>query len=537
MWAPQLRPGKGANLVRQDSCFVITKGAFDAVIFDLDGVLTKTATIHAAAWKKLFDWYLEKRQGKDFKPFDPDKDYRRYVDGKPRDKGAQSFLKSRGIELDYGSPDDDPDQETVCGLGNKKNTFFHEEIRKQGVEVYADALKFLHKLRVAGLKTAIISSSKNCATFLKAAHLTAQFDTKVDGVDAEELGLQGKPDPDIFLLAAQKLGVQPPRAIVVEDAISGVQAGKKGKFGWVIGVDRTDHAAALLENGADMAVSDLGEITVATVFGETIGPLRPALDHLEEIFMRLGGKRPGVFLDYDGTLTPIVDRPEDALLADPVRQTLEQLAEHCPVAVISGRDLKDVQELIDLKAIFYAGSHGFDIAGPKGKRLEHEMGQEFLPVLDRAEKSLRGRLEGKISGVQVERKKFSIAVHYRRVEENRVKEVEDAVDLILQEQSRLRKGSGKKVFELQPDIDWHKGKAVLWLLAQLELDRPDVLPLYVGDDVTDEDAFRVLVDRGLGFAVQKGDKPTAAQYFLRDPAEVEKFLQALMPVCKESGNE
>jgi trehalose 6-phosphate phosphatase len=524
-------------LARQDPCFVITKRLYDAVIFDLDGVITKTAAIHAAAWKKLFDRYLKKSQGKDFKPFDPDKDYRRYVDGKPRDKGVQSFLKSRGIELDYGSPDDDPDKETVRGLGNKKNTFFHEEIRKQGVKVYADALKFLHKLRVAGLKTAIISSSKNCATFLKAAHLTAQFDAKVDGVDSEELGLKGKPDPDIFLLAAQKLGVQPPRAIVVEDAISGVQAGKKGKFGWVIGVDRTDHAAALLENGADMAVSDLGEITVATVFGETIGPLRPALDHLEEIFMRLGGKRPGVFLDYDGTLTPIVDRPEDALLADPVRQTLEQLAEHCTVAVISGRDLKDVQKLVDLKAIFYAGSHGFDIAGPQGKRLEHEMGQEFLPVLDRAEKSLRERLEGKISGVQVERKKFSIAVHYRRVEENRVKEVEDAVDLILQEQSRLRKGSGKKVFELQPDIDWHKGKAVLWLLAQLELDRPDVLPLYVGDDVTDEDAFRVLVDRGLGFAVQKGDKPTAAQYFLRDPAEVEKFLQALMPVCKESGNE
>ena len=528
---------KGANLARHDPCFVITKRSYDAVIFDLDGVITKTAAIHAAAWKKLFDWYLAKRQGKDFKPFDPDKDYRRYVDGKPRDKGVMSFLKSRGIELDYGSLDDDPDRETVGGLGNKKNNFFHEEIEAQGVEVYADALKFLHKLRVAGLKTAIISSSKNCATFLKAAHLTAQFDAKVDGVDSEDLGLQGKPDPDIFLLAAQKLGVQPPRAIVVEDALAGVQAGKKGKFGWVIGVDRTGHAAALLENGADMAVPDLGEITVTTDFGETIGSLRPALDHLEEIFMRLEGKRPAVFLDYDGTLTPIVDRPEDALLADPVRQTLKELAEHCTVAVISGRDLKEVQKLIDLKAIFYAGSHGFDIAGPKGQRLEHQLGQDFLPVLDQAEKSLRNQIEGKISGVQIERKQFSIAVHYRRVEENRVKEVEDGVDRVLQEYSRLRKGSGKKVFELQPDIDWHKGKAVLWLLAQLELDRPDVLPLYVGDDVTDEDAFKVLVDRGLGFAVQKGDKPTAAQYFLRDPAEVEKFLQALIPVCKEIGNE
>ena len=331
---------KGANLARQDPCFVITKRSYDAVIFDLDGVITKTATIHAAAWKKLFDWYLEKRQGKDFKPFDPDKDYRRYVDGKPRDKGVRVFSSPGGSSWIMGPLTTIPTGKPCAGWGIRRTPSFTKKSRQQGVEVYADALKFLHKLRVAGLKTAIISSSKNCATFLKAAHLTAQFDAKVDGVDSEELGLQGKPDPDIFLLAAQKLGVQPPRAIVVEDALAGVQAGKKGKFGWVIGVDRTGHAAALLENGADMAVPDLGEITVATDFGETIGSLRPALDHLEEIFMRLGGKRPAVFLDYDGTLTPIVDRPEDALLADPVRQTLRELAEHCTVAVISGRDLQ-----------------------------------------------------------------------------------------------------------------------------------------------------------------------------------------------------
>jgi len=183
-------------LFQQDPCFVITKRSYDAVIFDLDGVITKTAVIHAAAWKKLFDWHLEKREGKDFKPFDSDKDYRRYVDGEPRYKGVKNFLESRGIKLDYGSLDDDPDRETVCGLGSKKNTFFHEEIKKQGVEVYDDALKFLHKLRVGGLKTAIISSSKNCATFLKAAHLTAHFDAKVDGVESEELGLEGKPDPE-----------------------------------------------------------------------------------------------------------------------------------------------------------------------------------------------------------------------------------------------------------------------------------------------------------------------------------------------------
>ncbi len=265
------------------------------------------------------------------------------------------------------------------------------------------------------------------------------------------------------------------------------------------------------------------------------GP-KPALDNREEIFRLFEGKRPVVFLDYDGTLTPIALRPEDALLADNVRRTLKELAQHCTVAVISGRDLSDVQKLIDLTDIYYAGSHGFDIAGPEGKRLVHQLGEEFLPVLDRAENDLRGRLEDKVPGAQIERKKFSIAVHYRRVEEGKVGEVEEAVDQVLAEHGELRKATGKKIFELQPDIDWHKGKALLWLLEKLELDHSSVLPLYVGDDVTDEDAFEVLEDRGLGLVVQEGGKPTRAKYRLRNPGEVEQFLRDLIPVCKESAD-
>jgi trehalose 6-phosphate phosphatase len=266
------------------------------------------------------------------------------------------------------------------------------------------------------------------------------------------------------------------------------------------------------------------------------GP-KPALDNREEIVKLFKGKRPVVFLDYDGTLTPIVDHPEDAKLSDQVRQTLKELAQHCTVAVISGRDLPDVQKLVDLKAIYYAGSHGFDIAGPTGVKLVHQLGKEFLPVLDRAEKDLRGRVEDKIPGSQVERKKFAIAVHYRRVDKNKVKEVEEAVDRVLEEHTELRKTAGKKIFELQPDIDWHKGKALLWLLEKLEMDRSGVMPIYVGDDVTDEDAFEVLEDRGLGLVVQEGDKPTRARYLLRDTFEVEQFLQALIPICKESADE
>jgi trehalose 6-phosphate phosphatase len=262
-----------------------------------------------------------------------------------------------------------------------------------------------------------------------------------------------------------------------------------------------------------------------------------ALDRLEEIFQQGVGKTLAVFLDYDGTLTPIVLRPEDAVLDAGMRQTLRDLAQHCLVAVISGRDLKDVQNLVGLDDIYYAGSHGFDIAGPQGQRLSHQSGQEFLPALDRAEKSLRERLEKQISGVQVERKKFAIAVHYRRAAAGRVGEVEAVVDQVQAEYNRLRKSTGKKIFELQPDIDWDKGKALVWLLDQLGLDRPDVLPFYLGDDVTDEDAFRVLTSRGIGIAVQEEAAPTAARYRLQDPEKVQKFLKALITFVEETHGE
>jgi trehalose 6-phosphate phosphatase len=259
-----------------------------------------------------------------------------------------------------------------------------------------------------------------------------------------------------------------------------------------------------------------------------------ALKQLEDIFRQAQGKQLAVFLDYDGTLTPIVDHPEDAVLDGAMRQALRKLAKHCTVAVISGRDLKDVQNLVGLDGIFYAGSHGFEISGPQGRHSEHQWGKQFLPALDQAEKSLRDRLEKDIQGVQVERKKFSVAVHYRRVAVAKVQEVKEVVNQVQEEIGQLRQTAGKKIFELQPDIDWNKGKALLWLLEQLGLDGPGVLPFYLGDDVTDEDAFQVLTDRGIGIAVQETPTPTAARYRLQDPDEVEKFLKALMAYSKET---
>jgi trehalose 6-phosphate phosphatase len=281
--------------------------------------------------------------------------------------------------------------------------------------------------------------------------------------------------------------------------------------------------------GAYIVVKDLSELAVGNdnpSSEERNEVLPSALDRMGEIMRRMGGKRVAVFLDYDGTLTPIVDRPDQALLSHDMRQTVRDLAEECTIAVISGRDLRDVQGLVGIDTITYAGSHGFDIAGPRGKRMEYQRGTDFLPVLDRAERELRGRLDD-ITGALVERKKFSIAVHYRNVEPKNVAAVEEAVDKVLADCPKLRKSSGKKVYELQPKIDWHKGKALLWLLRALNMDEPEVLPLYIGDDTTDEDAFQVLGDRGIGIVVAKGPRPTAARYFLEDPDAVQRFLNVL----------
>ena len=248
---------------RKSPAFLVTRKKFDAVLFDLDGVITKTAKTHAAAWKALFDEYLQERAGRSgepFQPFDPEKDYLQYVDGKPRYEGVKSFLESRGVHLPFGAPQDSPDQETVCGLGNRKNRLLMEQLKKQRVEVFDSTIELIRDLQARGFRTAVVSSSKNCAEVLKSAGFPDLFGTRVDGNDAERLGLEGKPAPGIFLEAARQLGVEPGRAIVVEDAIVGVQAGRRGKFGGVIGVDRTGQAEALQANGADVVVSDLAEV-------------------------------------------------------------------------------------------------------------------------------------------------------------------------------------------------------------------------------------------------------------------------------------
>jgi beta-phosphoglucomutase family hydrolase len=241
----------------------MSKYSFEAVIFDLDGVITKTALVHAAAWKAMFDEFLmewSKRTGKPFIEFTHTNDYLPYVDGKPRYKGVESFLGSRGIKIPFGSPADTPDQETVCGLGNRKNNAFNYILEQNGVEVYESTIELLDDLKKEGIKIGVASSSKNCKQVLERANLMHYFETRVDGEVSAELGLHGKPEPDIFTVACDNLGVAYYKAVVVEDAVSGVQAGRKGNFGFVLGIAREDNAYELKIHGADMVVSDLSEI-------------------------------------------------------------------------------------------------------------------------------------------------------------------------------------------------------------------------------------------------------------------------------------
>jgi alpha,alpha-trehalase len=249
-----------------------------------------------------------------------------------------------------------------------------------------------------------------------------------------------------------------------------------------------------------------------------------ALEHVPEIAG--GSGRAAVFLDYDGTLTPIVSQPEDAWLSDSMRQALRELTARVPVAILSGRDLDDVRRRVNIDSIVYAGSHGFDIAGPRG--LRKQMAPEFLPDLDITEKELHKALDD-IPNARVERKRFSIAAHYRNVKENDVPAVEQAFDAVALRHPELRRINGKKVYELLPAIEWDKGKAVVWLLETLGLESRlgGIGRIYIGDDRTDEDAFRALEHRGVGVLVSEKSQPTAATYSLKDPAEVERFLRAL----------
>ena len=496
----------------------------DAVLFDLDGVVTDTASVHAAAWKAAFDDLLNRRPPSDHEDRSPftESDYRHYVDGKPRHDGVVDFLASRGISLLTGDPSDMA-EDTVCGLGNRKQQIFLERL-DAGVPVFESTVALVHKLSEASVATAIYSSSRNCDRILKAAGLGDLFAVRVDGIVAEALGLPGKPDPAVLLEAAERLDAIPERTVVVEDAEAGVEAGRNGGFGLVIGLDRTGHAEELLRHGADLVVPDLADVSVRT--GDArMSRLPNALDSYGQLIGVVGGRQPLVCLDFDGTLSEIVSDPDAAILVDGAAEALENLAAQCPVAILSGRDLADIRDRVGLQGIWYAGSHGFELIGPDGSHHHNDAAAAAVPTLASAAVELGDALDH-IPGARIEHKRYAVAVHYRNVSREYVAEV-IATTRRHGHRLGLRITGGRRVIELRPDIDWDKGAALAWIRDRVpHTDR--VLPIYVGDDLTDEDAFDAIRFSGVGVVVrhdEDGDRPSAAQFTLNNPAEVREFLR------------
>jgi len=496
-----------------DAELTLTRERFTAAIFDLDGVVTRTVEVHAAAWKQLFDNFMNDRlaqDGEDLHPFDSERDYRQYIDGRPRYQGVKHFLSARHIDLPIGEPQDPPETESVCGLGNRKNRLFQQIVQEHGVAVYDCALSLIHRLRQAGFKIAMVTASKNCDLILERVGIAELFDTRIDADEAERLDLDGKPDPDTLWEAARRLGVLPAQTVVFEDVVAGVTAAKRGRFGLVIGVDRGGQRQALLDHGADQVLEELCIIDVEGS-GDEEGFMPPLLRDMSWLSRQLTNKHPALFLDFDGTLAPIVDRPADAKLPQPMRRTLRDAAAVMPVALISGRDLTDLHERVKLPELIYAGSHGFEIQGPD-LRLELPAGLDAVEELAQAATELEAGLAD-IGGAWLERKRFMLAVHYREAAKADIERLTAFVAAVHDRFSRLRLTPGKMLFELRPDIDWDKGRALRWLLSEMHLDHAEVLPLYLGDDESDEDAFRVLHGRGIGILV--ADRPRQSLAILR----------------------
>lgn len=248
----------------------------------------------------------------------------------------------------------------------------------------------------------------------------------------------------------------------------------------------------------------------------------------KEIKKLLGQKEPVLFLDYDGTLTPIVKRPEDAIISDEMKTVLRECAKKFKVAVVSGRDMDDLKSKVNLGNLIYAGSHGFRISGPDGLYNEHEKTSEILPQLDKIEKLMQEVFPAIDSGIQIDRKRYAIGVHYRNAKEKNVPAIIGKVKEIVEKFPEFKTGEGKKIIEVKPDVDWHKGKALRWIMDKLgAADKNKFIPIYIGDDITDEDGFEAIKDFGIGILVGEHGKPTAAKYKLKDVSQVKEFLQTL----------
>ena len=511
---------------------VISRERFSAVIFNLDGVVTRINEIHIEAWKRLFDEFLLERsplEGEDLRTFHAELDYRKYVEGRPRNVGVKHVLSSRHIELPLGEADDPPHYTTVHGLGNRKKLIFNELLEQQDPLVFGCAVALIHRLRNEGFKTAIVTASEHCDMILEKAELSDRFDARIDGIESERLDLGSKPDPYVLWEVARRLEIDPEQIVVIEDSIVGVTASSRGRFGLTIGIDDGEQRQLMLDHGADHVLEDLCRLHIdGASEDEELSP--PVLAEMELISNQLADKRPVLFLNYGGTLTPNIRKTKDAELSKKVRRALQKAAQLMPVTIVSGRDVKELRDRVDLPELIYAGSYGLEILG-QDLHLELPDGIDVLEDLDKAAAEL-AELLAEFPGVSIQRKRFAIAVHYQKKDTIEAAYVEATVEQVQMRLPRLRKTGGKEVFELLPNIDWDKGRAVKWLLAELGLDGPDSLPIYIGDDMTDEDAFRSLRGVGIGILVTKRPQPSLATYRVSNSGDALEVLNHLIHVLK-----
>jgi alpha,alpha-trehalase len=484
----------------------------DAAILDMDGVLTRTATLHEQAWKEMFDAVL--RETGDSQPFSSE-DYSRYVDGKPRMDGLRDFLSSRDIDL--------PEQR-LDALAQRKNEIYRRSLRG-GVEVFGDAVRTVGRWRSQGLGIAFVSSSRNASEVLEAADLDQLCDVQIDGETAAREGLAGK--LEMFRAAAERLETEPSKAFVVEDAPAGVEAGVEAGFALVVGVARDGNGKILEEHGATRIVRSLDELSDVVEPGSRPAHELPSALNRNRLAARTKLRLPVVLLDFDGTLSPIVEQPDDAAMPEAVHDLVRRLAERCTVAIVSGRDREDVARRVRLPNLWYVGSHGFDIASPDGEIFTREEAEPALPELERAEEEVRNELAG-IDGIVIERKAFALAVHYRLASRQGTEKAIGVVQSIARRSDHLTTHSDLLVIELRADVDWHKGHAIDQILATLDVSPAEAVPIYVGDGRTDEDAFLTLKERGIAVLVGSPRRPTHAHLRLEGQEEVAPFLEALI---------
>jgi trehalose-phosphatase len=388
--------------------------------------------------------------------------------------------------------------------------------------LFGATVDLARKLRGIDVAAAAYSSSPQCQQALKDAGIDDLFGICIDGV-AGERGTVGKPDSAVFLEATNQLGVRPQRCVVVDNSAAGVAAARDSGFALIIGLgsgadDELTHA------GADIVIADLADVAVRTG-DRRISELPNALTSYGQLIGITSARESMVFLDYDGTLSPIVADPGSARLVDGAAEALRLVAAACPVAILSGRDLTDIRTRVDAAGIWYAGSHGFELVAPDGTYHENEEASGFVPVLDRAADEL-SRTLAQIPGVRIEHKRFAVAVHYREVAAEHVGAIVSATHELGQ-RAGLRVTSGRMLVELRPDLDWDKGTTLAWIRNQID-PSGDMLPIYIGDDLTDEDAFGAIKFDGIGIVVahdEDGDRKTAAHFTLQSPDHVCEFLQ------------